>query len=164
MQPPACRHRRTREGAARFRKEAKRGLWTDSLTPVPRKNGAALSMERNGVSQDVTVQAFAPTTGEVRPAEPARSGSSMRGKQVKRKISRKQREAAREEAIRRMDEVADQASEVRQNDSLGSHFTIWGRSARRVDWWPGAQHWRGEDGMDHYGTMDEFLAAMKASA
>lgn len=81
---------------------------------------------------------------------------------MKRKISRKQREAAREEAIRRMDEIADRAVEVRQNDRIGAHFTIWDRSARRVDWWPGSQHWKGDDGMNHYGTMDEFISKMEA--
>ena len=48
VQPPSSRHRRMREGAARFREEAKRELWTDSLTPVPRSKGAALSMGCDG--------------------------------------------------------------------------------------------------------------------
>lgn len=81
----------------------------------------------------------------------------MTGKTV---ITRKQRRAAREEAMRRIDEVAEHATEVRQNDVIGSHFTIWLNLADRVEWWPGARHWRvGTD--DFHGDFDDFIEWLK---
>lgn len=80
---------------------------------------------------------------------------------MKRKIPRKERQAARAEAIQRTDELASLAQEVRQNDTIGSHFTLWLCGSQRVDWWPGAQHWLiGID--DHYGTIEEFFTWIRA--
>ncbi len=76
-------------------------------------------------------------------------------------FSRKQREEARTEARRRLAEI--EATEVRVNDEIGSHITIFMRSGVRVDWWPGARHWR-EGSEDFNGEIDEFLAWIKAKA
>lgn len=79
---------------------------------------------------------------------------------MKQKISRKEREAARAEAIQRTDELASLAQEVRQNDTIGSHFTLWLCGSKRIDWWPGARHWR-EQTTDHYGSIEEFFTWIK---
>lgn len=79
---------------------------------------------------------------------------------TKTTITRKQRQAGREEAARRIDEVAEYASEVRMNDAIGSHITVWLTPSDRVEWWPGARHWRlGTD--DHHGDCDDFLEWLK---
>lgn len=76
-------------------------------------------------------------------------------------ITRKERQAGREEAARRIEEVAEHAQEVRMNDVIGSHFTVWLTPADRVEWWPGARHWRvGSD--DHHGDVDDFIAWLSA--
>ena len=71
-------------------------------------------------------------------------------------ITRKERQAGRAEAERRLDEVAEHVTEVRRNDEIGSHYTVWLTPADRVEWWPGARHWRqGSD--DHHGDCDDFI-------
>lgn len=75
------------------------------------------------------------------------------------KFSRKQRQAAREEAQGRIDEII--ATEVRVNDEIGSHFTVFTADGARVDWWPGARHWR-EGQEDFEGEIDEFLGWVRA--
>lgn len=75
------------------------------------------------------------------------------------KHTRKQREAARAEAKRRISEI--DAFEVKINDAICSHVTVIKRDVVRVDWWPGARLWRvGED--DFEGGFDEFAAWVKA--
>ena len=71
------------------------------------------------------------------------------------KFTRKQRQAARAEAKRRLDEI--RAVEVRVNDEIGSHITAFLADGSRVDWWPGARHWR-EGGEDYEGEIEEFIA------
>jgi hypothetical protein len=75
-------------------------------------------------------------------------------------ITRRQRRAAREEAAQRIDTVAEHATEVRQNDVIGSHFTVWLNPVDRVEWWPGARHWRiGSD--DFHGDFNDFIDWLK---
>lgn len=81
---------------------------------------------------------------------------------AKMKISRKEREASREEATRRLDEVASLVSEARRNDEIGSHYSLWIDQYRRVEWWPGAQHWRDSDQTDHFGPLDGLLTWLRS--
>ncbi len=76
-------------------------------------------------------------------------------------FSRKQRDEAREEARSRLAEI--QATEVRVNDEIGSHITVFTGSGVRVDWWPGARHWR-EGAEDFNGEINDFLAWIRAKA
>ena len=76
--------------------------------------------------------------------------------EAKRRITRQQRRAARDEAFRRLDDVAAHAQEVRVNDAICSHITVFLDTGERVEWWPGAQHWR--IGLEDWrGDMEEFL-------
>lgn len=81
---------------------------------------------------------------------------------AKKKISRREREASREEAARRFDEVASLVSEARKNDEIGSHYSLWIDQHRRVEWWPGAQHWRCSTQTDHFGAMDDLLTWLRS--
>ncbi|MEQ3625960.1 MAG: hypothetical protein ABNH26_08635 [Celeribacter sp.] len=81
---------------------------------------------------------------------------------TKRTITRKARQAGREEAVRRAGELRHLARDVRINDDIGSHFTLWMNGEQRVEWWPGAQHWRHND-HDLYGNCDEFIAWLNNS-
>lgn len=71
------------------------------------------------------------------------------------RYTKKQREAAREEARARLDQIC--ADEVRVNDAICSHITAFLSGGRRVEWWPGARHWR-EGDEDYNGEIDDFLA------
>ena len=77
----------------------------------------------------------------------------------KRISKRDQRRLGREEAARRVGEVARYAIKLRRNDVIGSHYTVWLSLRDRVEWWPGSRHWRlGQSGgVDHRGTFDEFI-------
>lgn len=83
---------------------------------------------------------------------------------MKQKRSRKEREAAREEAIARLDELGAMTREARQNDKAGSHFTVWLRNGRRIEWWPGSRHWRDADLMNHTGEIEEFFQWVRTAA
>lgn len=74
------------------------------------------------------------------------------------KFTRKQREAARAEARQRLAEI--DAAEVRVNDEIASHVTVFTTAGIRVDWWPGARHWR-EGSEDFEGEIDDFINWIK---
>lgn len=142
-------------------REAKRRPWTDSLTPVQRDTSAADPKGRESVSQG-------PCTDDARTSSRRRAKCACgtqepapitKGQVVK--YTRKQREAARDEAKARLEEI--HATEVRVNDEIGSHITVFIGSERRVDWWPGARHWR-EGDEDFDGEIDEFLEWTRVNA
>ena len=82
-------------------------------------------------------------------------------RQMAVKFTRKQRAAAREEAQRRLHEV--KAREVRTNDEIGSHITVFVDGDRRIEWWPGARRWR-EDDNDFFGDVGDFIARFEELA
>jgi len=78
----------------------------------------------------------------------------------KTRITRRERREGREEAARRLDDIGEHVTEVRRNDEIGSHYTIWLTPADRAEWWPGARHWRvGSD--DHHGDVDDLIEWLK---
>ena len=72
------------------------------------------------------------------------------------RLTRMQPKAGRDEAARRLDDLAAHAREVRRNDEAGAHCTVWSAHGDRVEWWPGAMHRRaGAD--DFRGSLDQFV-------
>lgn len=84
------------------------------------------------------------------------------------KAARKaEREARREEAKRRMDEVRDIAHHVELRDQMLTHVSVFLSENRSIEWWPGTAKWAsGSRGQrpDGHGGMDSFLGFLRKAA